>query len=60
MVRTDRHNQRLVAADTAEVEAIKELIRAHQSMVWSKGCQSNLLRSTLREFYRPPWSPLRT
>ena len=39
MVRTDRHHHRLVAADTAEVEALKVLARAHQSMVWSKGRQ---------------------
>ena len=51
MVRTDRHHHRLVAADTAEVEAIKVLARAHQSMVWSRGRQANMLRSTLREFY---------
>jgi hypothetical protein len=51
MVRTDRHHHRLVAADTVEVEAIKVLARAHQSMVWSKGRQANGLRSTLREFY---------
>ena len=34
-----------------EVEALKVLARAHQSMVWSKGRQANMLRSTLREFY---------
>ena len=51
MVRTDRHHHRLVAADSEEVEAIKVLARAHQSMVWSKCRQSNMLRSTLREFY---------
>jgi len=51
MVRTDRHNHRLVAGDSEGVEAIKILARAHQSMVWSRGRQTNLLRSTLREFY---------
>jgi transposase len=51
MVRTDRHNHRLVAADTEAVEAIKILARAHQSMVWSRGRQTNGLRSVLREFY---------
>ena len=51
MVRTDRHNHRLIAGDSEGVEAIKILARAHQSMVWSRGRQSNLLRSTLREFY---------
>ena len=51
MVRTDRHNHRLIAGDSEGVEAIKVLARAHQSMVWSRGRQTNLLRSTLREFY---------
>jgi len=51
MVRTDRHNHRLMAGGTEEVEAIKVLARAHQSMVWSRGRQTNLLRSMLREFY---------
>jgi hypothetical protein len=51
MVRTDRHNHRLIAGDSEGVEAIKVLARAHQTMVWSRGRQTNLLRSTLREFY---------
>ncbi len=51
MVRTDRHNHRPVAADTETVQAVKVLARAHQSMVWSRKRQTNLLRSTLREFY---------
>jgi Transposase/Transposase IS116/IS110/IS902 family len=51
MVRTDRHNHRPVAGDSGGVEAIKVLARAHQAMVWSRGRQTNLLRSTLREFY---------
>jgi transposase len=51
MVRTDRHNHRPVAGDSEGVEAVKVLARAHQRMVWSRGRQANLLRSTLREFY---------
>lgn len=51
MVRTDRHNHRPVAGDSEVAEAIKVLARAHQSMIWSRGRQSNFLRSTLREFY---------
>ena len=51
MVRTDRHHHRLVAGDSEDVEAIKVLARAHQTMVRSRGRQTNLLRSTLREFY---------
>ena len=51
MVRTDRHNHRQVAGDSEAVEAVKVLARAHQSMIWSRGRQTNALRSTLREFY---------
>jgi transposase len=51
MVRTDRHNHRPVSADSEQVQAVKILARAHQSMIWSRGRQTNLLRSTLREFY---------
>jgi hypothetical protein len=51
MVRTDRHNHRVVAADSETVQAVKILARAHQSMIWSRGRQTNGLRSTLREFY---------
>ena len=51
MVRTDRHNHRVVAADSGTVQAVKVLARAHQSMTWSRVRQTNLLRSTLREFY---------
>jgi transposase len=51
MVRTDRHNHRTVSADSETVQAVKILARAHQTMVWSRGLQTNQLRSTLREFY---------
>jgi transposase len=51
MVRTDRHNHRRMATDSEEVQAVKVLARAHQTMIWSKTRQTNGLRSTLREFY---------
>jgi transposase len=51
MVRTDRHNHRLVSADSEAVQAVKILARAHKPMIWSRGRQTNGLRSTLREFY---------
>ena len=51
MVRTDRHNHRPVASDSDAVQAVKVLARAHQSMIWARGRQTNGLRSTLREFY---------
>lgn len=51
MVRTDRHNHRVVATDSPTVQAIKIVARAQQSMVWARTRQVNVLRSTLREFY---------
>ena len=51
LVRTDAHHHRQVAGDTDLAEAVKILARAHQSMIWTKGRQTNTLRSTLREFY---------
>jgi hypothetical protein len=51
MVRTDRHNHRPVSGDSETVQAVKILARAHQSMIWSRGRQTNALRCTLREFY---------
>jgi transposase len=51
LVRTDRHNHRMVAGDSELAEAVKILGRAHQNLVWSRQRQTNSLRSTLREFY---------
>ena len=51
MVRTDRHNHRPVAGDSEGAGAVKILARAHQSMIWARRRQANLLRSALREFY---------
>jgi len=51
LVRTDRHNHRLVAADSGQVLAVRALARGHQSMIWARRAQANQLRSTLREFY---------
>jgi transposase len=51
IVRTDRHNHRLVAGDSELAEAIKLLARTHQSFVWQRQRHVNKLRSTLREFY---------
>src|SRR6202048_286759 len=36
LVRTDRHNHRLMAGDSPEAEAIKVLARTHQSLIWSR------------------------
>ena len=51
LVRTDRHNHRPVAADSAEVDAIKVLARAHQNLIWDRARHVNRLRSDLREFF---------
>ena len=51
LVRTDRHQHRQVAADSELAEAIKVLARAHQTMIWTRQRQTNLLRSQLREYY---------
>jgi transposase len=51
LVRTDRHNHRLIAGDSADAEAIKVLARAHQSLIWSRTRHTNALRSALREYY---------
>jgi transposase len=51
LVRTDRHNHRLMAGDSADAEAIKVLARAHQSLIWSRTRHTNALRNALREYY---------
>jgi transposase len=51
LVRTDRHNHRRVAGDSAEAEGIKVLARAHQSLIWARTRHTNALRSTLREYF---------
>jgi hypothetical protein len=51
LVRTDRHNHRRVAGDSADVEAVKVLARAHQNLIWTRNRHTNALRSALREYY---------
>jgi len=51
LVRTDRHNHRLIAGDTPEAEAIKVLARGHQNLIWARTRHTNMLRSALREYY---------
>lgn len=51
LVRTDRHNHRPIAADSAAAEAIKVLARGHQSLIWDRTRHTNALRSALREYY---------
>jgi transposase len=51
LVRTDRHNHRLITADTPTAEAIKVLARAHQNLIWTRTRHTNTLRSGLREYF---------
>jgi transposase len=51
LVRTDRHNHRPMAGDSAEAEAIKVLARGHQNLIWARTRHTNALRSALREYY---------
>ncbi|OHT93104.1 IS110 family transposase [Mycobacterium syngnathidarum] len=51
LVRTDRHNHRRIAGDSADAEAIKVLARSHQSLIWARIRHANMLRSGLREYY---------
>ena len=51
LVRTDRHNHRLVAGDSSLAEAIKVLARAHQNAIWSRQRQINALRNALKDYY---------
>ena len=51
VVRTDRHNHRLLDGDSAQAEAIKVLARAHQSLIWTRARQIAALRAGLLEYY---------
>jgi transposase len=51
MVRTDRHQLRQVAGDSAEAEAVKVLSRAHKTLVWERTRHLLRLRHALREFF---------
>ena len=51
LVRTDRHNHRPIAADSAEAAAVKVLARGHQNLIWMRNRHTNQLRNALREYY---------
>jgi transposase len=51
MVRTDRHQLRPIAADSALAEAVKVLTRAHQRLIWDRSRQVLRLRAALLEFF---------
>lgn len=51
LVRTDRHNHRPIAGDSADAEAVKVLARAHQSLIWARTRHANMLRAGLLQYY---------
>ncbi len=51
LVRTDRHNHRRVAGDSAEAGGLKVLARAHQNLIWDRTRHTNRLRNDLREYF---------
>jgi transposase len=51
MVRTDAHQLRPVAGDTAEAEAIKVVARAHKTLIWERTRHTQRLRHALREYF---------
>ena len=51
LVRTDRHNHRQVAGDSALAEGVKVLARAHQNLIWDRTRATNRLRCSLREYF---------
>ena len=51
MVRTDSHQLRPVAGDTARAEAIKVVARAHKTLIWERTRHTQRLRHALREYF---------
>ena len=51
MVRTDAHQLRPVAADSAQAEAVKVVARVHKTLIWERTRHTQRLRHGLREYF---------
>jgi transposase len=51
MVRTDAHQLRPVAGDSAGAQAIKVVARAHKTLIWERTRQVQRLRHALRDYF---------
>ena len=51
MVRTDSHQLRPVAGDSAEAEAIKVVTRIHKTLIWERTRTSQRLRHALLDYF---------
>ena len=60
MVRTDSHQLRAVAGDSADAGGVKVVARAHKTLIWERTRQVQRLRHQLRSASPPRWRPSRT
>jgi transposase len=51
MVRTDSHQLRPIARDSAEAEAVKVVTRMHKTLIWERTRATQRLRHALREYF---------
>ena len=51
MVRTDSHQLRAVAGDTAQAAAVKVVARAHKTLIWERTRHMQRLRHALRDYF---------
>jgi transposase len=51
MVRTDAHQLRPVAGDSAQAEAVKVVARTHKTLIWERTRHTQRLRHALRDYF---------
>ena len=51
MVRTDSHQLRPMAGDSADAEAVKVVTRMHKTLIWERTRAGQRLRHALREYF---------
>jgi transposase len=51
MVRTDSHQLRTVAGDTAQAAAVKVVTRTHKTLIWERTRHTQRLRHALRDYF---------
>jgi transposase len=51
MVRTDSHQLRPIAGDSAQAEAVKVVTRMHKTLIWERTRTSQRLRHALRDYF---------
>jgi transposase len=51
MVRTDAHQLRPVAGDSAQAQAVKVVARTHKTLIWERARTTRRLRHVLRDYF---------